>query len=154
MNLKLPKIYAITDTALSGISHEEQVKRLIEGGITFIQLREKHSSPREFYESAKTAVAIAREHRVTIVINDRADIAVAVNADGVHLGQHDLSPKHARNLLGPNAIIGYSTHTLEQAQAALGLPVDYIAIGPVFATSTKQNPDAEVGIEGIRAVKG
>ena len=153
LNLEIPKIYAITDTAISGISHQEQVKRLIDGGIKFIQLREKHASPREFYESAKAAVTLAREHDVTIIINDRVDIALAANADGVHLGQDDLPPGYARNILGADAIIGFSIHSLEQARAALDLPIDYIAIGPVFATTTKENPDAVTGIETIKSVK-
>lgn len=153
MNLKLPKIYAITDTVLSGLSHEEQVKRLIEGGIKFIQLRDKRATPRDFFESAQAAVALARAHKVTLVINDRVDIAKAVNADGVHLGQDDLPPNYAREILGPNAIIGFSTHSVEQARATFDLPIDYIAIGPLFATSTKQNPDPVVGIEVLKTLK-
>lgn len=153
MNLVLPKIYPITDIRLSGISHAEQVERLIAGGAEFIQLRDKHLSPNEFYEAAKKAVEIGRTHSVKILINDRVDIALAVKADGVHLGQEDLPPEAARKLLGKKAVIGYSTHSAAQAHAALRLPVDYIAIGPVFPTQTKQNPDETVGLEGIREVR-
>ncbi len=152
-NLKIPEIYPITDTRLSGISHAEQVKKLIEGGAKFIQLREKYSSPKDFYESASKALEIARENNVKIIINDRADIAFALKADGVHLGQDDLPPDEARKLLGENAIIGFSTHNIEQVEAARRFPVDYIAIGPVFGTSTKENADAETGIEMIKQVR-
>lgn len=153
MNFNPPKIYAITDARISGISHLEQVERLIAGGIRLVQLREKHASPRDFFESAIPAVDLARRHDVTILINDRVDIALALKADGVHLGQDDLSPADARKILGRDAIIGFSTHSADQARAAVKLPVDYIAIGPVFVTSTKENPDAVVGIQTITAVK-
>lgn len=149
----LPKIYPITDTRLTRLSHTEQVKRLIEGGAKFIQLREKHASPRTFYDDAKTALEIARKHSVKIIINDRVDLALALKADGVHLGQDDLPPEKARKILGRQAIIGYSTHSIEQAIEAVKLPIDYAAIGPVFATTTKENPDEMVGIEGVRKVR-
>jgi thiamine-phosphate pyrophosphorylase len=87
------------------------------------------------------------------LINDRIDIAMAVNADGVHLGQTDLSPLHARKLLGNKAIIGYSTHSLSQAIEAIKMPIDYIAIGPMFVTSTKENPDEVVGIKKLKEVR-
>jgi len=153
LNTSLPKIYAITDTGISGISHEEQVARLIAGGIKLIQLRSKNATSREFYESAKAAVSFAREQGARVIINDRVDIAAAVGADGVHLGQDDLAPTLARKVLGSRVMIGYSTHSLEQARAALLFPIDYIALGPVFRTKTKVNPDPVVGIETIRAVR-
>ena len=149
----IPKIYPITDTRITNLSHAEQVKRLIEGGAAFIQLREKYASPRDFYEQAKEALAVARRHNVKIIINDRVDIALALNADGVHLGQDDLPPEYARKILGKKAIIGFSTHSVAQAAAAVKLPIDYLAIGPVFATSTKENPDDIVGIEGVKKVR-
>ena len=153
MNLALPKIYPITDVSLAGISHAEQVGRLIAGGATFIQLREKHASPRDFFEAAKPAIEIARKNNVMIIINDRVDIARALGADGVHLGQDDLPPNAAREVLGPDAIIGFSTHSVEQAIDAAGLPIDYIAIGPIFETKTKENPDPIVGLDGLAEVK-
>jgi len=151
--MTLPRVYAITDRRLTGLSHAEQVRRLAAGGIRLIQLREKESSPRAFYEDAREAVAIARMLGVTVLINDRVDIALAVDADGVHLGQDDLPPEKARVLLGPNRLIGFSTHSLAQALAADALPVDYIAIGPIFATRTKENPDPVVGVETVRTVR-
>lgn len=153
MKLRLPKIYPITHTAVSGLSHLEQVERLVCGGAKLIQLREKKASPRDFYAAAAAAIAFARLRDVKIIINDRVDIAAALDADGVHLGQDDLPPEHARELLGPNAIIGFSSHSLDQAIAASRLPVDYIAIGPIFETTTKPNADPIVGVEGLQAVK-
>ncbi len=149
----LPKIYPITDTRLSNLSHTEQVERLIRGGAKFIQLREKYNSPKHFYEQAESTLTIARENNVKIIINDRVDIALALKADGVHLGQDDLSPEYARKILGEKAIIGFSTHNLKQAVEAVKFPIDYVAIGPVFATKTKENPDKIIGIEMIKKVR-
>ena len=153
LELILPKIYPITDRWLTGFSHAEQVEKLINGGAEFIQLREKRASPKDFYEDAKAAVEIARRSGVKIIINDRVDIALALRADGVHLGQDDLPPAKAREILGETAIIGFSTHSVRQAAEAVKLPVDYVAIGPVFATQTKENPDQIVGVEGVRRVR-
>ncbi|MEP6904072.1 MAG: thiamine phosphate synthase [Actinomycetota bacterium] len=153
MKLILPKIYPITDTRLTGLSHAAQVKRLIDGGAKFIQLREKSASPKEFYDDAKNALEIARKNSVKIIINDRIDIALALKADGIHLGQTDLPPAKARKILGDRMIVGFSTHNLNQAIEAVKLPIDYLAIGPVFATSTKENPAKTVGIEGLRKVR-
>ena len=149
----LPRVYPITDTLISGLSHAEQVERFAAGGATFVQLREKRASPREFYEDALEAMLLARTLGVRIVINDRVDIAIAVNADGVHLGQDDLPPDRAKLLLGDSRIVGYSTHTLEQALAATLAPVDYIAIGPVFQTRTKDRPDEVVGLKTVSEVE-
>lgn len=153
MSFELPKLYPITDRRLSGLSHAEQVARLCEGGARLIQLREKHLTPREFYREAEDALRVARACGARVVINDRADVALALGADGVHLGQDDLPPAAARELLGERAIIGFSTHSLEQAAEAARMPVDYVAIGPVFQTSSKENPDPVVGLEGVRRVR-
>lgn len=153
MNLHLPRIYPITDARISGISHAEQVERLIAGGATLIQLREKHASPNDFYEASALAIKIAKRHSVRVIINDRVDIALALKADGVHLGQDDLPPDSARAILGANAIIGFSTHSVEQARAAMGLPVDYIALGPIFPTKTKDDPDDIVGLDRLGEVR-
>jgi thiamine-phosphate pyrophosphorylase len=152
VTLNLPKVYPITDTRLSGLSHAEQVIRLIEGGATLIQLRDKHAAPRDFYQEGAAALRIAREHNVRLIINDRVDIALALKADGVHLGQTDIPAEAARRLLGPEAIIGFSTHNISQAKLATALPVDYIAFGPIFPTSTKQNPDPVIGLQILREV--
>jgi thiamine-phosphate pyrophosphorylase len=148
-----PKIYPITDTRLTGLSHAAQVEKLIRGGARLIQLREKHAAPREFYDEAAAAIEIARRAGVKIIINDRVDIALALRADGVHLGQDDLPPEAARRVLGARAIIGFSTHSVSQAIEAVRMPVDYVAVGPVYATQTKENPDKTVGTQGVSRVR-
>lgn len=147
------RLYPLTDRRLSGLPHAEQVSQISEGGATLVQLREKVLSPSEFYTQAGVALHIAREMGVKIIINDRVDIALGLRADGVHLGQDDLPPAAARGILGPHAIIGFSTHDVEQARLAAQMPVDYIAIGPIFATSTKQASDPLLGLEGLRIVR-
>jgi thiamine-phosphate pyrophosphorylase len=153
MSFEPPKLYAITDARLSGLSHSDQVARLVAGGATLIQIREKHLSSRAFCEEAEAALEIARRWGVKLIINDRVDVAMALHADGVHLGQSDLPPQAARKLLGPQAIIGFSVHNTEQAQKAVRLPVDYVAAGPVFATTSKDNPDPVLGLAGIRRIR-
>ena len=152
MPLLLPKIYPITDTAISGLSHVEQVRRFVEGGATLVQLRDKNATPREFYEAAADVMAFAKPLGIRVIINDRVDIALAIGADGVHLGQDDLPVQYARKILGEGRIIGFSTHSVEQATAAVGLPLDYIAIGPIFGTMTKQNADPIVGLGTVAQV--
>jgi thiamine-phosphate pyrophosphorylase len=153
--MKLPKLYPITDARLSRLSHAEQVVRLVEGGAAFIQLREKHLSPREFYHETEAALDLARTHAggngdaVRLIVNDRADIALALGADGVHLGQDDLDPVAARRLLGEQFIIGYSTHSVAQAIEASRLPLDYIALGPIFDTRTKENSHPTLGLDAL-----
>ena len=147
------KVYPITDVRLTGLSHPEQVALLIAGGATLIQLREKHLSPREFFPQAQAAIEVARRHRVKIIINDRVDIALALKADGVHLGQEDMPPQAARAILGAEALIGFSTHNPAQANSARTLPIDYLAIGPIFATSSKSNRDPVVGLAGLEQVR-
>jgi len=153
MPFKLPKLYPITDTQLSGMSHAQQVELLAAGGASVVQLREKRASPREFYQAALEAMSIARRLGVQIIINDRVDIAIAVKADGVHLGQDDLPPERARRLLGETRIIGFSTHSPEQALAGNSALADYVAIGPVFQTSTKERPDPVVGLKVVGEIK-
>ena len=153
MSLTLPKIYPITDAVISGLSHVQQVELLAAGGATLVQLREKRASTLEFYQAALAAMSVARQLGVQIVINDRVDIAIAVKADGVHLGQHDLPPERARSLLGETRIIGFSSHSLEQALAADSAPVDYIAIGPLFQTRTKDKPDSVVELETVTEIR-
>ncbi|HSI88524.1 MAG TPA: thiamine phosphate synthase, partial [Pyrinomonadaceae bacterium] len=129
------------------MDHAEQVRRFASAGARFIQLREKLLSPAEFCTQAKAAVETARDYGVTLIINDRVDIAIAVGAAGVHLGQDDLPPAAARRLLGASSIIGFSTHTLYQVELALKLPIDYLAFGPIFPTGTKEKPDRVTGLD-------
>lgn len=147
------RVYPITDTRLSGLTHAEQVARLVRGGATLIQLREKHLPPRAFSEQAQQAIAVAHANGARIVINDRVDIALALAADGVHLGQDDMPPAAARALLGDQALIGFSTHTLQQAIYARDLPIDYLAVGPIFQTTTKANPDPAIGLAGLTEIR-
>jgi thiamine-phosphate pyrophosphorylase len=148
------KLYPITDIRLSGLTPADQVTQLAAGGAPLVQLREKDLSPRSFFAEAEMAMAAARASGTKVIINDRVDLALCLGADGVHLGQDDLPPQAARELLGPDAIIGFSTHTPDQARRATALPIDYLAIGPIFATSTKSNPDDVVGLDGLRRVRG
>ena len=151
--IDLPKLYPITDTSISGLSHYEQAKRMIEGGAKVLQVRDKNALSSELFNAVVEVCALAEASGVKVLVNDRVDIALAAGASGVHLGQDDLPPEEARKLLGPDAIIGFSTHSVEQAVAASSLPVDYIAIGPVFATYTKEDPEPVVGTEGVTAVR-
>lgn len=148
-----PRVYPITDTVLSGLSHAEQIDRLISGGATLIQLRDKHADPRDFYRQAEAALQVTRAHNVRLIINDRVDVALALGADGVHLGQTDMPVEAARLLLGERVIIGISTHNLEQVEVGAKRPVDYVAFGPIFMTATKENPDPIAGLEALRAVR-
>ena len=147
-------LYPITDRHLSGLSHAEQVTLLIDGGATVIQLREKTDPAAKFFAQAEAALGVARERGVKIIINDRVDLALALGADGVHLGQEDLAPDAARRLLGDDAIIGFSTHNLEQALLAAQMPVNYVAIGPIFSTTTKQSANPPIGLDGITRIRG
>lgn len=149
----LPKIYPITDTSISGLSHRDQVEQLIDGGATLIQLREKHASPKEFFHVAREALTIAHSAGTKLIINDRVDIALAIGADGVHLGQTDMPVEAARRLLGDDAIVGFSTHNLNQVEAAVSFPIDYLAFGPIFPTATKENPDPIVGLTELADIK-
>ncbi|HUF04705.1 MAG TPA: thiamine phosphate synthase [Aridibacter sp.] len=150
---EFPTVYPITDPDLSSLSHLEQFEKLAKAGAAMVQLRDKNATSAHFYESAVEVCRAARELGILVIVNDRVDIAIAAGAGGVHLGQDDLPPKQARKLLGGDAVIGFSTHSVEQAKAAASEPVDYIAIGPVFATSTKEDPDPEVGLAGVSAAK-
>jgi thiamine-phosphate pyrophosphorylase len=143
----------LTDTDLSGRTHAEQVSALIEGGARFIQIREKYATSNEFYRSVVACLEMAKPSKAKIIVNDRVDIAMAAGVHGVHLGQTDLPPAEARKLLGEEAIIGISTHSLDQATQALQMPVDYIAFGPVWPTSTKEDPDPVVGLGLLSKVK-
>lgn len=151
--LTLPKVYAITDRTISNLSHVEQVRQLVDGGFRLIQLREKELAAGEWLEDAIEAREIASRNDALLIVNDRVDIAIAIDADGVHLGQTDMPVEAARELLGPKKVIGISTHTLDQVRVAASQPVDYIAFGPIFATTTKSDPDEVTGIECLSEVR-
>ena len=163
--MTLPRLYPIIDfsyfaaepdpiAAIAGYAEE-----LMSAGITLLQLRDK-SQPealRRFLSCARELRRVTRD-RATLMMNDRVDLCLAAEADGCHLGQDDLSPTAARRIFdtvkdGKSRIIGFSTHNLDQLREADTLPVDYVAIGPVFATSSKMNPDPVVGVEGVRQAR-
>lgn len=149
------RLYLVTDRDLSrGRSLEEVIAKAVNGGTTMVQLREKRASSREFYESALRIKQILKGTGVPLIINDRADIAFAADADGVHLGQSDLPPEMARKILGKDKIIGLSIETQKEAELANALDVDYIAVSPVFGTPTKTDTAPALGLEGLRKIAG
>jgi len=147
------RLYAITDRNLAGLPNDQVVAQLLLGGAKLIQLRDKQASARELLESARACRKLTRAMGATLIINDRVDVALAAEADGVHLGQEDMTPDKAREVLGPAAIIGLSTHSLDQFREGMKTSANYLALGPIFATTTKENPDEVVGLESLRAAK-
>jgi thiamine-phosphate pyrophosphorylase len=148
------RLYVITGNAfLNGRSLEEVIRKVISGGADCIQLREKDVSTRELLEMGSVLRRITRENGVPFIVNDRLDIALAVEADGVHLGQDDLPIEAARKIMGPHKIIGISTHDVKEAVAAERAGADYIGLGPVKATQTKLDAEPAIGVEGIREVR-
>ncbi len=150
---QIPKLYPITDCQLSNCTHEEIVQMMLAGGAELIQLRDKDASAKELLDAARTCRAVTQAAGARLIINDRVDVALTSGADGVHLGQEDLSVEEAREILGEDKIIGVSTHSLEQFNAALETSANYIAVGPVFQTITKENADPVVGLELVRQAK-
>jgi len=149
------KLYLVTNRSLSlGRPLEEVVSQAIAGGVTMVQLREKETPTGEFVELARGLKRLLQPHGVPLIINDRVDIALAVDADGVHIGQSDMAYADARKLVGKDKIVGLSVETLKEVELANQLDVDYIGISPVFATPTKTDTAAPFGIDGLReAVK-
>jgi thiamine-phosphate pyrophosphorylase len=135
--IKKNPLYLITDSTLSGLSHTEVVKEALDAGIRAVQLREKRMSKSDIFREAQKIRRITLREKALFIINDYLDIAMAVKADGVHLGQDDLPLEEARKVAGENMIIGISTHNLRQAKAAQKGGADYVGFGPVFHTSTK-----------------
>jgi thiamine-phosphate pyrophosphorylase len=141
----------ITDRTYSDLPFPEMVKRALDAGITFIQYREKQRTRREIYDEAIKLRELTRSYNAVFIINDHADIALAVEADGLHLGQDDLPLQEARKIMG-RRIIGISTHNVEQAQSAEAGGADYIGFGPIFHTSTK-DAGAPKGVDILKAIK-
>lgn len=154
--MKALKLYLVTDRGLcpEGRSLVQTVKEAVEGGVTMVQLREKDIDTRTFIEEALELKALLGPLGVPLIINDRVDVALASDADGVHIGQSDMPYAIARRLLGPDRIIGLSVENMDQVAQADALDVDYIGISPVFATPTKTDTARPFGLEGLReAVK-
>ncbi|MFQ5330311.1 MAG: thiamine phosphate synthase [Thermodesulfobacteriota bacterium] len=151
--LHLPRIYPIIDdTYLSYDRMEGTARALIDGGARILQLRGKGLSSAELLMAACTIEGLTRKAGVTFIVNDRIDIALLSNADGVHIGRDDMPVLAARKLLGREKIIGFSTHNVEEALAAIRLPVDYISFGPIFTTGTKKDAEAPKGVAALTAV--
>ena len=145
------KLYLVTDRELSlGRSLEEVVTEAVKGGVTVVQLREKDASTGEFIELARRLMKLLKPLDIPLIINDRVDVALAVDADGVHIGQSDMSYEDARRLLGPDKIIGLSVENFKDIEAANALDVDYIGISPVYGTPTKTDTAEPFGLEGLR----
>jgi len=157
-SLLLPRLYAILDVGCfapplrTTADIVEYARQLAAGGVTMLQYRNKVGATGEVLEHARELRRILGEG-VTLIMNDRADLCVAADLRGVHVGQHDLSPQGARAVVGEARILGVSTHNLEQLKEADAGPADYIAYGPIFATSSKPDHDPVVGLEGIRAAR-
>ena len=153
--MTLPRLYPILDTdvlAARGLALPTAAAALLEAGCGILQIRHKGHWNREAFDRAREVARLCREAGADLVINDRADFAMLLQA-GLHVGQDDLPPRECRKLLGREAILGFSSHNAGQLAAAGGEPVDYVALGPVFRTSSKQNPDPVVGVEEVRHLR-
>jgi thiamine-phosphate pyrophosphorylase len=153
MRLVMPRLYVILDAELVRGDIQNIARDLISAGVRLLQYRGKNVSARAMLETSKGLAAATREQEATFFVNDRPDVAYLAGADGVHVGQDDLTVEQARGLVGPERWVGVSTHNPEQFQAAAATSADYIAIGPIFATNSKANPDPVVGTETIRKVR-
>jgi thiamine-phosphate pyrophosphorylase len=151
--LALPTLYVILDAALLPSDPIELTKSLLRAGARQFQYRNKTSSSRELLHASQALCLTVRQQGGTFVVNDRADIARIAGATGVHLGQNDLSVTAAREVLGSDCMIGLSTHNLHQFEAAVESGADYIAVGPIFATGSKTNPDPVVGVDFVRQAR-
>jgi thiamine-phosphate pyrophosphorylase len=150
--MRLPRVYPILDTeslAAREITLEAAAAAFLEGGAGILQIRHKQHWSRGLFESARQVARFCREAGAQLIVNDRADFAMLLQA-GLHVGQDDLAPRDARMIMGTGAILGFSSHNVSQLSAAGGEPVDYVALGPVFRTASKSNPDPIIGVEEVR----
>lgn len=146
-------LYVITDAKLSrGRPHVEVIRAAIRGGATIVQYREKEGTTRQLLQEAQALRELTRAAGIPFIVNDRVDIALAVDADGVHVGQDDLPARIARRLMGPGKIIGVSASNLQEALEAEAEGADYIGAGPVFATPTKPDAAPPIGLEGLAEI--
>jgi thiamine-phosphate pyrophosphorylase len=148
----LTRLYAILDTGAlekRGMAPIETAEAMLDGGVRLLQIRHKGLWSPAIYQAEQVVASLCRQAGATLIVNDRADIAKLLGA-GLHLGQDDLAPADARTLLGGEPLIGYSSHNAAQLREAAAEPVDYVALGPIFGTSSKQNPDPVVGLDELR----
>jgi thiamine-phosphate pyrophosphorylase len=153
MRLVLPRLYVILDAALTGARMAEDARMLTEEGVRLIQYRSKTATAREQLAVCRQLAEIFQSTQTTFIVNDRPDVAVLCGAGGVHVGQDDLSVEDARSVAGDQLWVGVSTHNLEQVRRAAESSADYVAVGPIYATETKANPDPVVGTELIRQAR-
>jgi thiamine-phosphate pyrophosphorylase len=154
--MKLPRFYPILDTGLlaqRGIAAAQAAEAILDAGAGILQFRHKGHWTREVFAEAEAVAKLCRDASAQFVVNDRADLARMMNA-ALHLGQDDLPPSAARRVMGSESLIGFSTHNEEQLCAAREEPVNYLALGPIFGTSSKENPDPVVGIDELRRLRG
>lgn len=157
MSFKLPRFYPILDTSAlgkRGLDVMAVARELAEAQVDIVQFRHKGEFDRETFDVAERVGRIVREAGALYFINDRADVALMLDADGVHIGQDDLPPDAVRRVVGQRLLVGYSTHNEEQLRAADREQVDYIALGPIFGTASKENPDPSVGLENLKRLSG
>jgi thiamine-phosphate pyrophosphorylase len=145
-------LYAILDPAVAGGRTLVDLAGRVAGSVTLVQLRDKHSTTRAMVDEARALHSVLKPAGVPLLINDRVDVALAARADGVHVGQDDMAPADARRLLGKDAIIGLSIKSAGEAEAAPLEFLDYVAIGGVFATKSKDNTAAPIGVAGLREI--
>lgn len=153
MRFSLPKLYVILDAALIREPAPEIARQVMDAGVRLLQYRAKTAAARETLDVAKQLAELARQQSAMFFLNDRPDLAYLAGADGVHVGQDDLSVEQARTIMAPNRWVGVSTHNREQFQRALATSADYIAIGPIFSTTSKANPDPVVGTQLLRELR-
>lgn len=145
-------LYAVTDrTWLGNMTLYNQVEEALKGGVTFVQLREKELDDKTFLKEAFEIKELCKKYNVPFVINDNVDIAVKVNADGIHIGQKDMEAGYVRSLIGEDKILGVSAQTVEQAILAEKMGADYLGVGAVFATGSKEDAD-DVTYETLKAI--
>ncbi|MFM2593247.1 thiamine phosphate synthase [Vibrio harveyi] len=144
------RLYLVTDDQQDLATLKRVVRKAVEGGVTMVQVREKHGDVRAFIERAQAVKDILKDTDVPLIVNDRVDVALAVDADGVHLAQSDMPAIIARELIGPNKILGLSIENEEQLAEADSLPINYIGLSAIFATPTKTNTKKFWGIDGLK----
>ncbi len=147
------RLYALLDPERAG-GHDlaELGKQVVAGGATLVQLRDKHGSTRRLIEEARAIKAALAPTRVPVLVNDRVDVALAAGADGVHVGQDDMAAADARRLLGASAVIGLSIKTMAEAEAAPLEMLDYVCVGGVFVTTSKDNVATPIGVAGLKTI--
>jgi thiamine-phosphate pyrophosphorylase len=154
LNPDILRLYLVTDQTLTrGRTLADVVAAAVQGGVTCVQLREKQLSTREFLAQALILKALLAPQGIPLIINDRIDIALACDADGVHLGQNDLPADEARKLLPASVFIGWSVESMDDVRQSAALPVDYLGVSPIFSTPTKTDTKDPWGLEGLAVVR-